>query len=595
MAFDGITTAALRNELASQLQGGRINKIAQTEADELILTIRRTAECGGGQVRLFMSANPSLPLVYLIDENRPSPMTAPAFCMLLRKHLQGGKILSITQPGLERILNIEIEHLNEMGDLCTHTLIIELMGKHSNIIFIDENQKIIDSIRRVSAAVSSVREVLPGRDYFIPETQNKRSPFDESPEQFAQTFLQSASSPAKTFVSNYTGFSTLISEELCARAHLVHDRSASSMSSDDLNALRKEFYSLLEDIQNARFYPVIYYKQAERGIVVPAEFSACRLQICEDMKETPFESVSALLQTYYAEKNTVTRIRQKSADLRHIVQTILERDIHKYDLQRKQIRDAEKRDKYRIYGELLNAFGYDIPEGASSCVLRNYYTDEDVKITLDPTKTPAQNAKKYFDRYTKLKRTSEALTTLTANVKAEIDQLQVIRSALDMAVTEGDLAQIRAEMEQSGFIRRHPADKKKGKSRTLASKPLHYVSSDGYDIYVGRNNLQNDEITFKLANGSDLWFHANDMPGSHVIVRTGGKHLEEVPDLVFEEAASLAAYYSSGREQEKVEIDYLERKGVKKPSGGRPGFVVYYNNYSILAGTDISGIKEVTD
>lgn len=595
MAFDGITTACLCRELSRQLTGGRINKIAQTDTCELTLTIRRTAECGGGQVRLYLSANPTLPLVYLTEENRPSPLQAPAFCMLLRKHLQGGRILEITQPGLERVLNIKVEHLNEMGDLCSHTLIIELMGKHSNIIFIDDEGLIVDSIVRVSAAVSSVREVLPGRPYFIPETQNKRNPFEETEEQFRTTFETVSAPPAKVFVMNYTGFSTIMSEELCVRARTQHDRSASSLTPEEITALWNAFRSLLNDVAAGRFAPAIYYKTDAHSVRIPADFSTVPMEIYADMVQTRFDSVSSLLQAYYAQRNTYTRMRQKSSDLRHIVQTILERDLHKYDRQMKQIRDAQKRDKYRIYGELLNVYGYDIPEGSKSCRVLNYYTNEEITIPLDPTKTPQQNATKYFDRYTKLKRTSETLTVLTADVKAEIDQLQNIKRALDMALTEGDLQEIRQELVQSGFIREHAQNRRKGKPRTPASKPLHYVSSDGFDIFVGRNNLQNDELTFHMASGSDIWFHANDIPGSHVIMRTGGKKFEEIPDRDFEEAASIAAYYSSGREQGKVEVDYLERRDVKKPAGSRPGFVVYYTNYSLIASTDISGIRQIEE
>ena len=315
--------------------------------------------------------------------------------------------------------------------------------------------------------------------------------------------------------------------------------------------------------------------------------------------------MSELLETFYDQKNEVTRIRQKSADLRHVVQTILERDIHKYDLQCKQIRDTEKRDKYRIYGELLNAYAYSIPEGVKTCEVDNYYTGEKVRIPLDPTLTPNQNAKKYFDRYTKLKRTYEALTALTTEVKSEIDHLESIRTSLDLATGEGDLAQIRQELEDSGLVRRHAGggkkrpgfDKsgKKGRARTPVSKPLHYISSDGYDIYVGKNNIQNDQLTFHFAEPGDIWMHANDIPGSHVILRSGGRSMDDIPDRAFEEAASLAAWYSAGRQQGKVEIDYLLRRNVKKPGGAKPGFVVYYTNYSILARADISGLQEVSD
>jgi predicted ribosome quality control (RQC) complex YloA/Tae2 family protein len=343
----------------------------------------------------------------------------------------------------------------------------------------------------------------------------------------------------------------------------------------------------------------MYCRPGESGRPgVPVDFSLIPLTHYADCVPVPYESPSVLLEDFYARKNLYTRIRQRSADLRHIVQTILERDVHKYDLQCRQIRDTEKRDKFKIYGELLNAYGYSVPAGAKSCELDNYYTGEKVRIPLDPNLTAQQNAQKYFDRYARMKRTHEALTRLTVQVKAEIDHLRSIQNALEFSTTDADLSQIRREMEESGYLRRkytgRKNEPKKGRARAPQSRPLHYISSDGFDIYVGKNNTQNDEITFRIADGRDIWFHANDMPGSHVLLRTGGKTMDEIPDRAFEEAAALAAYYSSGRSQGKVEIDYLERRNVKKPSGAAPGFVVYYTNYSILARTDISGLREVT-
>ena len=590
MAFDGIATACLAKELSDLLTGGRINKIAQTDTSELVLTIKPMMEKGGGQVRLYLSADPSLPLCYLTEKARQAPLTAPAFCMLLRKHIQSGRIVAVTQPGLERIIRFEIEHLNEMGDLCRHILVIEIMGKHSNLIFLDENEKVVDSIRRVSSLVSSVREVLPGRDYFVPSTQGKINPLEEEEGAFKEKLSQAGADPAGLLMKTYTGLSRQMAEEILFRADLSHDRSASSMTGEEQTALWKVFSGLMEDVRKGTFSPAIYYKKTG-GSQVPADFSAVPMTMYSDMERRDYPGMSSLLEAFYDQKNEVTRIRQKSADLRHIVQTILERDIHKYDLQLRQIRDTEKKDKYRVYGELLNAYGYGVPEGAKSCVLDNYYTGEKLTVPLDPRLTPQQNAKKYFDRYAKLKRTYEALSRLTVEVKAEIDHLESIRTSLDLSTGEGDLAMIRREMEDAGFIRRH-SDSKKGRSRTPQSRPLHYISSDGFDLYVGKNNLQNDELTFKMASPSDIWFHANDMPGSHVILKARGLAMNDIPDRVFEEAASLAAWYSSGRAQGKVEIDYLERRDVKKPGGARPGFVVYYTNYSILANPDISMLTQ---
>lgn len=390
-----------------------------------------------------------------------------------------------------------------------------------------------------------------------------------------------------------------MSEETVFRARLSQDRSVSELSFEDGEKFWETFQALLADTAAGNFQPAVYYHLGAADAVSggePVEYSPLPLSMYRDLPEKHYASISELIENYYREKNALTRIRQKSADLRKIVQTILERDLHKYDLQSRQMKDTDKREKYRVYGELLNTYGYNIPAGASSAELDNYYTGEKLTVPLDPTKTPLENAKRYFDRYTKLKRTREALETLMKDVKAEIDQLENIREALNLSVTEGDLAQIRAEMEESGFVRRHTEKGKgsrKGPSRIPEAKPLHFRSSDGYDIYVGKNNLQNEELTFHVAKPTDIWFHANDIAGSHVILKTEGTPFEQVPDRAFEEAASLAAYYSKGREAGRVEVDYLERKNVKKPSGARPGFVIYHTNYSILANADKKGLQEI--
>ena len=269
-----------------------------------------------------------------------------------------------------------------------------------------------------------------------------------------------------------------------------------------------------------------------------------------------------------------------------MVQTALERNRKKYDLQLKQLRDTENRDKYKVYGELIHTYGYNLEEGAKELEALNYYTNEMIKIPLDPQKTPQENAKKYFDRYNKQKRTFEALSKLIKETKDEIDYLESVSKSLDIARSEDDLIQIKEELIESGFIRR----KQSAKKVKITSKPFHYISSDGFHMYVGKNNLQNEELTFHFANGGDWWFHAKKAPGSHVIVKTNG---EELPDRTFEEAARLAAHYSKNSGAEKVEVDYVEKKQVKKPNGSKPGFVVYYTNYSMMIDSDISGIQEV--
>ena len=579
MAFDGITIANIVHELNRNLLDGRINKIAQPETDELLLTIKTP----GGQRRLSISASASLPLIYLTEGNKPSPMTAPNFCMLLRKHINNGRITKIWQPKLERIIHFEIEHLDELGDLCKKELIVEIMGKHSNIIFCNEDGTIIDSIKHVSSQMSSVREVLPGRTYFIPDTMEKSDPLSVSFAEFQRVLTEKPMPLAKAVYTSFTGISPVVAEEICYLSGIDSALTPRELSEDLLTHLYRQFTLYFEEVTAGHFSPAIYYHGAE-----PKEFSALPLTHFSQYIRKEYDSISRLLEDYYAEKNTLIRIRQKSVDLRRVVQTALERNRKKYDLQAKQLRDTENREKFKVYGELIHTYGYNLEPGAKKLEALNYYTNEMITIPLDSTKTPQENALKYFEKYNKQKRTFEALTSLIEETRDDISYLESVSNALDIALSEDDLTQIKEELIESGYIRRK-FTKKKVK---ITSKPFHYLSSDGYHIYVGKNNLQNEELTFHFASGNDWWFHAKGIPGSHVIVKTNG---EALPDRTFEEAGKLAAYYSKNRGSEKIEIDYIEKKHVKKPKGGKPGFVVYYTNYSLMIDSDISQIKQLED
>ena len=580
MALDGITIANMVKELNDELEGGRMNKIAQPEPDELMLTVKGK----NGQRRLLISASASLPLIYFTDKNKPSPMTAPNFCMLLRKHIGSAKILKISQPGLERVIYMDFEHLNEMGDLCQKRLVVELMGKYSNIIFCDDSGNILDSIKHISANTSSVREVLPGRTYFIPETQEKEDPFLTTEESFVERVCRKPLPASKAIYMSLTGISPVMAQEICYRASIDGSRPMDALGETERIHLAHTFLRMIEDIRDGAFAPNIVYRDGE-----PVEFAAFLLQQYSfGHTSQKFASMSQVLEQYYAQKNIITRIRQKSADLRHVVQTALERNRKKYAIQQKQMKDTQKKDKFKVYGELINTYGYGLEPGCKSFQALNYYTNEEITIPLDETLTPAENAKKYFDKYNKLKRTQEALTTQLEETKSDIEHLESISTALDIALSESDLSQIKEELTEYGYIKRKYVGKKKGPQSK--SKPFHYISSDGYHMYVGKNNFQNEELTFKFATGNDWWFHAKKMPGSHVIVKANN---EELPDRTFEEAGRLAAYYSSGRTAPKVEIDYIQKKHVKKTPGGKPGFVIYHTNYSLNIEPDIRGIQEI--
>ncbi len=579
MAFDGIVIANLVHDLNQKILSGRISKIAQPEKDELLFTIKGNRE----NVKLLISANASLPLIYFTETNKPSPMTAPNFCMLLRKHIANGRIVSITQPGMERVIRIEVEHLDEMGDLRRKYILIELMGKHSNIIFCDENDMILDSIKHISAQVSSVREVLPGRTYFIPHSDEKKNPLEISEEEFKEKIGATPQNLSKALYMNLTGLSPVAAAQICHLASMDGDISARECSDAELTHLYHALNWMMDDVREGNFSPNIVY-QGEK----PVEFSSVPLTMYEgsDYRLVDYPTISELLERYYAEKNAVSRIHQKSTDLRKIVATALERTSRKLDLQQKQLKDTEKREKFRIYGELLNTYGYGLSGGEKSLQCLNYYDNTEITIPLDPTLTARENAQKFFDKYNKQKRTFEAVTEQLVQTKAELLHLESIATSLDIARLEDDLVQIKEELVEYGYIKRRYTGGKKPK---ITSKPYHYLSSDGFHIYVGKNNYQNEELTFKFAGGSDWWFHAKGIPGSHVIVKADGK---ELPDRTFEEAGALAAYYSKGRENDKVEIDYVQRKTLKKVPGAAPGFVVYHTNYSLVASPKLT-LKEV--
>ncbi len=580
MAFDGTVIASIVYEMNQYLIGGRIYKIYQPESDELLFIIKNNKET----YRLLISASASLPLVYLSSENKQNPLTAPNFCMLLRKHISNGRILSIKQPGMERIIEISIEHLNELGDPCQKKLIVEIMGKHSNIIFINEENKIIDSIKHISNMISSVREVLPGRDYCAPPAHNKIPIWEISPEWMEGTLLSSPSSIQKALYSTLSGISPVVANELCCRAGIDSSVPTAGLSEKEQRTLYGELVRLWDLLSSGSFHPCIIYDKE-----TPVEFSSFFLTMYQDKTIREYDSIFRVLEAYYSEKEAVTRIRQKSADLRRIITTATERTAKKYDLQKKQLRDCDKREKYKIYGDLLHTYGYEAVPGQKELTCLNYYDEgKEITIPLDPTLNALENAKKYYDRYGKLKRTYQALVTLVEETGDELKHLESISNSLEIARDEGDLTMIREELEDFGYLKRHYRNRKKVKAK---SKPFHYLSSDGFHMYVGKNNYQNDELSFKFANGKDMWFHAKKMAGSHVIVKL--ETAEDLPDTTYEEAARLAAYYSKGRKAPKVEIDYTQRRNLKKPPHAKPGFVIYHTNYSMNIAPDISDIKEV--
>lgn len=571
MAFDGIVISNLSYELNTNLVGGRISKISMPEENELIFTVKNNAKT----YRLLISASASLPLVYLTDVNKPAPKVAPAFLMLLRKYIGTAKITDIFQMGLERILCFKLEHLNELGDLSHKCMYVEIMGKHSNIIFTDENNKIIDSIKRISANMSSLREVLPGREYFLPDELKKKDLLNTELEEFTEIIKSKEYALSKSIYMNFAGISPLIAEEIVLRASLPSQAPSTSLSELEYTHLFHTIKNLLDDINAHNFSPNIVYRKEEA-----LEFSSVELLSYngEEYKKYSYDSVSKMLYDFYSSREAFVLNRQKSSDLRRIVNTSLERASKKYDLQEKQLQDADKKDIYRVYGDLLNTYGYSLKGGESSFTTENFYDDnKEITIPLDKNKSAKENAKKYYDKYAKLSRTTKALSEEIVNTKNDIAHLLSIQTALDVSSDDESLSQIRQELVDFGYIKKHSS----GKQKKSTSHPYHYISTDGYDIYVGKNNYQNEELTFKVATGNDWWFHAKGIPGSHVILKSNNE--EDLPDRAYEEAAALAAFYSKAKDSEKVEVDYIQKKNIKKVAGAAPGFVIYHSNWSMVA------------
>ena len=620
MAFDGFTVRNIVYEMNRKLIGGHISKISQPETDEINFLIKGTKSENGEYQNYYLtiSANPAYPLV-CIDTQAPkekyNPTSAPNFCMVLRKHIANGRIVRVTQPGFERVIDLEIEHRNEMADLETKHLMIEIMGKHSNLIFCgkpdksyllennreaeDNERMIIDSIKHIPSSVSSVREVLPGRRYFIPKTTDKTDPDELRDEQMLLELFRSPElenkNAAKAIYTALTGFSPFAAEEIISLCGIDSDTFLGQLNEDERYHLAHQILIMIQRFRDNRFEPSIL-SDANGS---PIEFAVFPVTHLPDAIITPCDSASSMLREFYAEKELISRIRQKSADLRKILQTHTERTAKKLDLQEKQYRDTEKKDRYKIYGDLVSTFAYSIPAGSKQCELENYYDENRmIKIALDESLTASENAAKFYEKYAKLKRTREALELQIAQSKEELDYLTSVQTLLEQTTDVKNLSDIKEELARAGYVRKTQVKQKNGKNAkktTLSSQPYHFLSSDGFHIYVGKNNLQNDELSFGFAEGNDLWFHAKKAPGSHVIVKTNGAKKETLPDRLFEEAGALAAYFSSERSAPKVEIDYIEKKFLKKPPKAKPGFVIYHTNYSLMAIPDITKIESFFD
>lgn len=579
MALDGITTSAIVSELRSTLLGGRIDKIHQPVSDEIRMTVRIP---GSGAKKVIISANSAHPRVHLTESTRENPMTAPLFCMVMRKHIAGGKIIDILQPNFERIVIIRVESANEMGDITTKNLILEIMGKHSNLILTDENGKILDSIKRVSHEKSSVREVLPGKEYVFPPSQGKKNPLEATSGDFLFSLHLQEGRKLQEFVyQTYTGISPVMAGEICTRAGLDASNSCQETSIQEGEKLFAAFDQTMSEVKAEAYKPAIYY-QKEGGKIL--DFAVLEMTQFASLCKKDYPSISALLEGFYHERDNAAHIRQKAQDLHKLVMNNIERCVKKKEIQMKTRRETKGMDLWKKKGELLTANIYAVPQGVTTFKTIDYYEEDmpEIEIAIDPAKTPAENAQKYFAKYNKAKRTLAALEVQEKQNEEELLYLESVLNALDSAKEDADVSEIRTELAESGFVRRQV--QKKGQQKPKKAKPMRYISSDGYEILVGKSNLQNDELTLRVAEPTDLWMHTKDIPGSHVIIRTNGQ--SEVPETTMEEAANLAAFYSKAKNSSMVPVDYTQRKNVKKPNGAKPGMVIYLTNKTIYITPD---------
>ncbi|MCL6635461.1 MAG: NFACT family protein [Peptococcaceae bacterium] len=577
MPFDGLVLAAVRRELEEKLAGGRIERIYQPDKNELILVVHRP----GGRHRLLLSADARHARVHLTATARENPTTPPLFCMVLRKHLEGGRVLGFEQPGLERVLVIKIESRDELGRPGEKQLICEIMGKHSNIILVEPApDTVIDGIRRYSHAVSRYREVLPGRPYLPPPAQGKLNPLLADEEEFRQACLES---PLETALPDllqrrFEGFSTVTCREIVYRAGLPPDTPLDQCGDYDLRVLWQALRRVTEQAGRGRFEPCLAVSQKGE----PVDFAA--LDLAHTGYRREHGEMNSLLDAFFADRERKETLNREKTSLASVVNKETARLEKKLGLYAESLAETAGAEKMRLYGELLTANLYRLEKGSPGVTLENFYEEgcPPVTVPLNPQLTPLENARAFFKKYVKAKNTREALESRIALAREELDYLEGVRTALDLASDPAGLAEIRQELLEQGYLKQpaHAAGARKGKKEKQVLRPLSLVSTDGFEIFVGKNNKQNDYLTLKMARENDIWLHAKDMPGAHVIIRTEGR---EVPPATLAEAAALAAFFSRGRGSKNVPVDYTLKKHVRKPGGARPGMVVYERQRTIMA------------
>ena len=568
MALDGAFLRVIRNELTSVLIGARVDKIYQPSKDEIIIALR-TRTMGG--FRLLLSANANHARVHFTKQSVENPKVPPMFCMLLRKHLGSAKLVAVRQQGMDRILYLDFETVNELGDLVVMTIAIEIMGRHSNIILIGAENRIVDAIKRVSEDVSSVRPILPGMRYELPPEQNKKdlTLYDEA-ELLHQFSMMPQEEISKAIMQCWQGISPILAREITLAVTGGLPLSKKQLIRVHEDRLAEQLKALKSVLSEDAVGNMTLYLAAEQNHK-PKDFTVLPIKQYGDFMEIKeFPDAGSLLDAFYGQRDKMERMKQRSNDMLKLVINRMERVTKKIALWEEELLNSANREVLREYGDLLNSYLWKMEKGMSKVTLENFYDEgKEITIPLDVRLTPSQNAQKYYTEYRKAATAEQKITELMEDAKAEEQYLDSVWDLIARCETEAELNEIREELVEQGFAKRSTKDK--GRVSKI-QPPMKFITSDGFTVYCGRNNKQNDQLTLKDARNYDMWLHTQKIPGSHVVIVADGR---TIPDKSIEEAAIIAAYHSRGRDSAQVPVDYTLIRNVKKPRGAKPGMVIF--------------------
>ncbi len=571
MPLDAVCLLAAVREIDARTTGGRIDKIYQPERDEIVLSIRLTH----GGVKLLLSVGAGAPRMHFIETGRENPAAPPMFCMLLRKHLQGARIVSVTSPGMERMAIITCDTVDELGVPGKKYLAVELMGKYSNIILYDAEGRILDAIKRIDGDTSGKRQVLPGLFYRMPPPQDKINLLEVSQAGVAAAIHAAQDNTAidHWILGHFKGLSPLLCRELACRACGEIEKPMHDLTNGERASLAAVLADFVQMIEDNRLKPYLLTRTEDGSVfdytVMPIKQYGALIQ------NTQADSFSLLLADFYEKKSSIERIRRRAQNMTHTIQNARDRVRRKLAAQRKELTNSQKREKYKRCGDLITANLYQIAPGSRKVKVIDYFDPDcpEIELELDIRLSPQQNAQKQFKLYTKAKNAEEKLTEQIMQGEQELSYLDSVLETISEAENLTDLAQINEELVATGYLSAKQNKKKRYNAKPVRGKPFHYKTSDGFDVFAGKNNTQNDLLTLKTAFKGDLWFHTQKIHGSHVILVCDGR---EPTNEAMTEAAEIAAWHSQGRGSSQIPVDYSQVRNIKKPNGAKPGMVIYH-------------------